>query len=94
MELSPQRQILQIQSCRSDVLTEVARPYGVALLAKLSKQFHWNEMHLTQIAQSRPSSREETMSSILTSMRIAFHPVTFDQSDLLFNTLAKAVLRI
>jgi hypothetical protein len=34
------------------------------------------------------------MSSILTSMRIAFHPVTFDQSDLLFNTLAKAVLRI
>jgi hypothetical protein len=47
MELRPQRQILQIQSYRSDVLTEVARPYDVARLVKLSKQFDWDEMHLT-----------------------------------------------
>jgi hypothetical protein len=34
------------------------------------------------------------MSSILTSMSIAFHSVTFDKSDFLCNVFAEAVLRI
>ena len=77
-------QLFQVEPGCGDVLAKIARTNEIPGLAQLVEKFSANEVDLTQVGLFGPSSREKPVPGILASMRIAFYPVTFDQSDALF----------
>jgi hypothetical protein len=94
MQLGSERQVLQFEPARRDILPKVPGPNRVAGCAQLIEEFRPHQVDLSVIRPGRPHSGDIPMSNVATGMRVAFNAVISDEDNLFPSLFAERVLRV
>ena len=83
--------MLQVQTARRDILSEVPGFNRMPGCAQFVEQFRPHHVNLPVIRPARPNSSDIPVSNVAASMGVAFHTVIFDKGNLFPGLFAKRV---
>jgi hypothetical protein len=90
----PERQRLEVEADRRDVLAEVSRTELIAASPQYAEQFGWDQVRLAQIGQAGLPSGQISVPNVRSSVSVAFDAVAFHQQDVALRHLAEPVSAI
>ncbi len=94
MEFGSQRQMLEREPGRGDILTQLSGPDQMPSFAEFIEELRPDQVDLSVVHPGGPHSGDKSVSNMFAGVRVAFYPVIFDKGDVVPGRFTERVLRV